>query len=193
MRGGLPSLLGLPVRSAAVPSRQAQSTASEGSQVQHGGLGPRTPLWLGHIQPPSPRHLPPFHALASSLGSPKEVVSRGSTPGGSRLRIWRWPAAAKGSSRGRQDRPRPIGTRVGRCAIIGSQGRVMGRGEVVPNPSGTPRLITRPQRRRPTLQMMVENAQAQANQRSGNAGRVPSRCCQAAVPPVGPGQAPPVT
>ena len=98
---------------------------------------------------------------------------------------------AKGSSRGRQDPPRPIGTRVGRCAIIGSQGRVMGRGEVVPNLAIAPRLITRPQRRRPTLQMMVENAQAQANQRSGNAGRVPSRCCQAAVPPVGPGQAPP--
>ena len=43
----------------------------------------------------------------------------------------------------------------------------MGRGEVVPNLAIAPRLITMPQRRRPTLQMMVENAQAQANQRNG--------------------------
>src|SRR5580692_10267202 len=70
VRGGLPSLSGLPVRSAAVPSRQAQSTASEASQVEHGGLGSRRPLWLGHIQPPSPKHLPSFAPPAVLQGVP---------------------------------------------------------------------------------------------------------------------------
>jgi hypothetical protein len=61
----------------------------------------------------------------------------------------------------------------------------MGRGEVVPNPSGSPTAHNEA----PTPQMIVENAQAQANQRSGNAGRAPSRCRQAAVPWGWPGDA----
>ena len=86
VRGGLPSLSGLPVRSAAVPSRQAQSTASEASQVEHGGLGSRRPLWLGHIQPPSPRHLPSFAPPAVLQGVPLVARERRE---GSRLRIRR--------------------------------------------------------------------------------------------------------
>jgi hypothetical protein len=74
---------------------------------------------------------------------------------------------------------------VGSSATIGAQSRVMGRGEIVPNPSGSPTAHNEV----PTPQMIVENAQAQANRRSGNAGPFPSRCCQAAVPRVGPGQA----
>ena len=78
---------------------------------------------------------------------------------------------------------------VGRSAIKGMRAALWVVGRSCRTRAVAPRLITRPQRRRPTPQMIVENAQAQANQRSGNAGRVPSRCCQAAVPRVGPGQA----
>ena len=70
----------------------------------------------------------PLHRWSLQLGA----LSRERAPGGSRLRIWRWHPQPKGSLGRRQEPSGATRTRVSVLAIIGAQGRVMGRGEVVP-------------------------------------------------------------